>query len=145
MVLTKYSYSYLKKLLSFQGDRHKNIVNLSRINSEMLLTTKPTEKYTNAYVVFRSSVVPAFCISFRLSMDDWTAEPRPAGKKEKGLMAKVFMMVPQTLEIERKIATICVLANIDSYSAQLCNSALSFSTHAGVFKSPSSESFNLPC
>ena len=82
----------------------------------------------NSYIFIRGNTGPALCIMFGFVRDDWSQSPHSAGPSR---VAKMLSVVPHSLEIEWKIATICVLTNTSHYHAHIDEKGLVYTTRPG--------------
>ncbi|KAM6491410.1 hypothetical protein JOM56_013184 [Amanita muscaria] len=137
-----YDFNYLKTLITFQEDAKNNLVNLARVNPDRMAFQSRNSDKSSTHLTFRGHINSALCISFGLSVEDFTHEPQPSGTGRNGVQnyAKLFSMVPLSLEMERQIAAIAIIAGVDFFHAQSLKNGIVFSTQLGPlgFSTPSS-------
>lgn len=132
------SISGLRKHLTFDQDEAYNLVNLARADPAQLAIAVPNlPGYTSRYLTIKGTGVPAICLIHGICIDDFTSHPQPFGNITNHLFTKSISLIPQTLEIERKVATLCMVAGIDQYRAPLIDNVLTFSTRPGPLSAPS--------
>ena len=123
--------SWLVGLLTSQGNTVLNITNLARADPKELTVAQPPG-FKTSFLMYKVNNTPALCYTFGLSVADWTQNPQPSGICAEGKLAKMFSLVPQALEINRKVAVLCEAAKLVRYWAPLLGNILTFQTRAGI-------------
>ena len=128
ILLILHTPSFFKSLITFTENVDHNVVNLSRANPANFVVMVPTAgNYKSPYLCFKDKNTPALCITFGMVAKDSIQVPM-ASLPGQTWQSKLLTVVPLSLEIERKIATICVIINRDSYACRMNSKELEFST-----------------
>ena len=95
--------------LNFKDSRSTNLVNLARADPSTLeLKALP---YKDTYFVHLKRVEkPAICICTGICVDDLTQNPHPVGPT---FYQRTLNMIPQTGEIHRMVANLCILTGVN--------------------------------
>lgn len=120
-------YSYIKSLISFDGDVKLNLVNLSRFDPVALVFKAPfgvkNDKFK--YVTHIGQTKPALCFTVGILVDDFSKEKvGNAG----GISSKFVTAIPLSYEYERWVACTAMVLNARAFKSQITDNKLVFST-----------------
>lgn len=106
-----------------------NTANLARCDPRDFKFAIPKgSSFKSSYLMYKEINAPVLCYAFGNSVADRTKTPQQFGS---GSYAKQFSIVPQALEMERKVAFLCQVAGVKEYSANIWGNVLTFATRAG--------------
>lgn len=115
-----------------------NVANLARSDPKDFKFAK-RGTYNTLYLMYKVNSTPALCYTFGVSCQDFSQTPL---KFHNGKSSKGLSIIPQSLEIDRKVALICEVAGVEEYHASLWGNALSFQTRSGMWKEDGKLFFN---
>jgi hypothetical protein len=115
----------IKALLLFQSDKTNHFANLSRVDPTLLYWSQPNPAY-GKHISFRGSTRPARLVIMGFCFEDKTREPYLVSNG--AYQMKSLSLTPFSLEIERNVAVVGLLASEKNFKAQLVGSALTFAT-----------------
>ena len=119
----------IKTLLLFQSDKANHFANLSRVDPTLLYWSQPNPAY-GKHISFRGSTRPARLVIMGFCFEDQTREPYLVSNG--AYQMKSLSLTPFSLEIERNVAVVGLLASESNFKAQLVGSALTFATRLGA-------------
>lgn len=134
MVWLWHAYSEMrsiKALLMFQSDKANHFANLSRVDPMLLYWSQPNPAY-GKHIAFRGSTRPARLIMLGFCYEDQTREPHQVSNG--AYQMKSLSLTPLSLEIERNISVVGLLASEPSFKAQVIGSTLTFGTRMESLK-----------
>lgn len=117
----------LVRLLTSSGNCVLNVANLARSEPKDFKFAKPPG-FQTLYLTYKVNSSPVLCYLFGVSSRDFTKNPL---MYQSGKYSKTFSLVPQALEIDRKVALICEVAGVQQYAASLYGNVLTFQTRSG--------------
>ena len=115
----------IKALLLFQSNKANHFANLSRADPTLLYWSQPNPAY-GKHISFCGSNRPAHLVMIGFCFEDQTREPYPVSNG--AYQMKSLSLTPFSLEIERNVAVVGLLASETAFKAQLVGSALTFAT-----------------
>ena len=113
----------IKALLLFQSDKANHFANLPCADPTLLYWSQLNPAY-GKHISFRGSTRPAHLIMMGFCYEDQTREPYLVSNG--AYQMKSLSLTPFSLEIERNIAVVAMLASETAFKAQLIGSALTF-------------------
>ena len=119
----------IKALLLFQSDKANHFANLSRVDPSLLYWSRPNPAY-GKHISFRGSTRPARLVIMGFCFEDQTREAYLVSNG--AYQMKSLSLTPFSLEIERNVAVVGLLASESDFKAQLVGSALTFATRLGA-------------